>query len=251
MIFFKQPARVVLILFLSHSWLCFGQELSGHVVAESGEPLAGVRVLNLYLGEATTAEGGQFRIESTSNLPVVTRLEHVVRFTRAGYRPTTRVVTRGTAIEVVLRKADNPSSNWTPPFCPSTTGMMVGELMAFSLPKGAKVQLGHDIDYSMASVEFKGGALRLGWGPSWSWGLPSPVFFKGISKVDERDLGFHPDVPIAEYKGTRSNGKYFRRIGMLGETIEYDDASKEAAAFFDTIMDTLCWTRRPYTGPLK
>src|SRR5262247_1182275 len=54
MIFFKQPARVVLILFLSHSWLCFGQELSGHVVAESGEPLAGVRVLNLYLGEATT-----------------------------------------------------------------------------------------------------------------------------------------------------------------------------------------------------
>ena len=83
-------------------------------------------------------------------------------------------------------------------------------------------------------------------------GTPSPAFFKGISKIDERDLGFHPDVSVGEYKGIRANGQYFRRIGMLGETIDYEDASKEAATYFDAIIDTLCWTRRPpYKARLK
>src|SRR4030095_14194279 len=159
-----------------------------------------------------------------------------------------RVVTTGTAsLEVTLKK----SSAWSPPFCSSTKNMLVGELMAFTLPKGAKVRRGQDIDYSMAFVEYQGSVLRHGWGPTWSMGFPGPEFFREISKVDERDLQFHPEVPIPEYKGMRSNGKYFRWIGMLGETIEYQDASKDAAAFFDAIIDTLCWTRRPYTGPLK
>lgn len=246
---FKMLVLVVLIFLFPYSPLGFSQGIAGRVVAESGEPLAGVRVLNVYLGEAMTSEGGQFQIESKSALPAGRTIEQVLRFTRAGYGPTTRVVTAGVPVEVILQKA--VSAAWTPPLCSSTKDLMVGELMAFTLPKGAKVVRGRDIDYSIVGVEFKGSAVHLGWGPNWSWGLPSPAFFKGISKVDERDLEFHPDVPIAEYKGIRSNGKYFRRIGMFGETIEYEDASKEAAAFFDTIIDSLCWTREPYTGPLK
>ena len=249
---FKRWALSVSILFIAYSPFNLSQSVSGRVVAESGEPLSGVRVINLSFGEATTGEGGQFRIEPPSNLRTHVDGEQVFRFTRAGYRPITRVLTTGAAaIEVALQKTDSTSSTWTPQFCASTNNMMVGGIMAFTLPKAAKVKRGQDIDYSMAFVEYKGSVLRLGWGPTWSWGLPGPAFFKGISRVDERDLQFHPDIPIREYKGTRSNGKYFRWIGTLGETIEYEDASREAATFFDAILDTLCWTRRPYTGPLK
>ena len=249
---FNRLALSVSILFIAHSPFSLSQSISGQVVAESGEPLSGVRVINLFVGEATTGEAGQFRLEPSSNIPTRVGGEQVFRFTRAGYRPITRVLTFGaTDIEVTLRKADNTASTWTPSFCPSTKNMMVGELMAFTLPKSAKVKRSQDIDYSMAFVEYKGSVLRLGWGPTWSSGLPGPVFFKGISKIDERDLQFHPDVPVPEYKGTRSNGKYFRWVGTLGESIGYEDSSRESAAFFDAIIDTLCWTRRPYSGPLK
>jgi hypothetical protein len=32
-----------------------------------------------------------------------------------------------------------------------------------------------------------------------------------------------------------------RFVGVFGESIGYDHAPKDAAEFFDKIMDTLCW----------
>ena len=142
-------------------------------------------------GEATTAEGGEFRFDpSTSKFVAGPGFEQVVRFTRSGYQPTTRVVTVGIPIEVVLQKYDGTSSTWTPPSCSTTKDMMVGGLMAFKLPKASKVARGQDIDYSIVSVGFKGNSLLLGWGPTWSWGLPVQPSLKEFPKLMSVILDF-------------------------------------------------------------
>jgi hypothetical protein len=39
----------------------------------------------------------------------------------------------------------------------------------------------------------------------------------------------------------RADGTYFHWAGVLNETVGYDHATKASAAFFDKIIDTLCW----------
>ncbi len=110
----------------------------------------------------------------------------------------------------------------------------------------ANLKHGGDVDFVTARVRFGKYSMVHAWGPTWSWGLPLVSFFKGISQLRETDLFFAPEVPIAEYRGVRTDGTYFRWIGMLGETVEYDHVTKEAAVYFDGILDTLCWRHAPY-----
>jgi hypothetical protein len=112
--------------------------------------------------------------------------------------------------------------------------------MGFVLPKGAKVRRGHDIDYSIQSVEFGKHRLGIGSGLTWSSGSPFPAQLLNMREMSERDVVFEGEVRGVEYRGVRTNGTYFRFVGKSGETIEYDGAPKETADYFDAIIDTLC-----------
>jgi hypothetical protein len=75
-------------------------------------------------------------------------------------------------------------------------------------------------------------------------GFPPPQeYLEGVTDVQERDIQYRPEVGLQgiEYRGTRDNGTFMRWIGIFGETIGYDNAPKEAAQLFDTIIDSLCW----------
>jgi hypothetical protein len=61
--------------------------------------------------------------------------------------------------------------------------------------------------------------------------------------MSEREMYDVPhDVVLGEeYRGVRTDGMYFRWAGVLNETAGYDSATKASAAFFDKIIDALCW----------
>src|SRR5262249_49133869 len=114
--------------------------------------------------------------------------------------------------------------------------------MTFVLPKGTNIRRGNDVDYSTAHVQFKKNWMRYGSGPTWSFGLPPILssYLENVAELSERDVIFNSDVVGVEYRGKRTDGTYFRFIGKFVETIEYDDVTREAAAFFDGILDTMC-----------
>jgi hypothetical protein len=113
--------------------------------------------------------------------------------------------------------------------------------MAFMAPKGVNVRRGRDSDYSTQNIEYKKHWLRFGMGMNWSLGLPSLLYFANVAQMSERDvISNGGEVIGAEYRGMRSNGEYFRAVYKIAETIQYDYASREAAAYFDRIIDSMC-----------
>jgi hypothetical protein len=211
----------------------FSQGVKGRVTSTSGEPLAGVTVWNYPSDKASTDADGVFLIKPG-----------LLRFQVSGYRPLFRLVQEGSNISVVMEQSAD--ALWTPPVCKLAPDWFRGEQMAFRRPKHAHIKRGFDVDYGNVLVRYKKNALLLGYGGTWSWGHPPEQFFMDIAELHERDILYKPDWPTAEYRGRRSDGSYFRFIGMFMETIDYDHATKEQADYFDAIMDTLCWVRDPY-----
>ena len=188
------------------------------------------------MAETKTKEGGRFSLGKQGSL---------VRFSASGYRPITkRVEDLGQDSEVTL-KAD-PGGLWIPPQCQVLRGprMLTGDTMQFNLVSGGKIRRGQDIDYQTNVVCHNRSCMQHGWGPLWSFGLPPwREFPSAFSNVEERDVQIRPNVEYKgnEYRGRRSDGTYMRFVGILGETISYDHATKDAAEYFDKVIDTLCW----------
>ena len=221
------------MLLTNHAALAQGS--TGRVTSSSGEPLGGVTVWNFPAEKTTTAVDGTFSLKFPPG---------VLRFQLNGYRPISKFGDDRYSATTVMEKAAD--ALWTPPVCRLAPEWFAGAIMAFHPPKRAEIKRGFDVDYGTVFVRFKKNALRLGYGYAWSWGYPLDSFFKNVSELHERDIEYMPDWPTAEYRGRRSDGSYFRFIGMFMETIEYDHATKEQADYFDAIMDTLCWVRSPY-----
>ena len=117
--------------------------------------------------------------------------------------------------------------------------------MVFALPQGVRVKHGTDDDFETAHIKYKHHWMRLGWGPLWSYGMPTlKSYFADIKTFEERDVQYVHGVDATEYRGRRADGTYWRWVGVLGETVEYNRVDKEAADFFDRIIDSLCWSRR-------
>jgi hypothetical protein len=216
-----------------------GVNIHGRVVDESGQPLSGVLVRGgpnngLMRPDLKTDVDGMFSIDVD---------EALLRFSHEGYRPKTQTLKRsGEGARIELQPTDDL---WRPPYCPAETPSLRGFTMGFSVPPGTRIERGSDVDYGIASLRFGKARLALGFGPTWSWGMPAGIFLKDVVELTERDIRFadDPDALVAEYRGTRSDGTRFRWIGKVAETIEYDHVTKDEADYFDRIIDTLCWIR--------
>jgi hypothetical protein len=130
---------------------------------------------------------------------------------------------------------------WTPDACPTSSkaGLLeAGGSLAFRLPAGADVERGRDIDYGIAILHYGDHSLIVGDGPHWSTGLPS---LEGVVELTERDVMAPWDVSVGEYRGVRADGSHWRYIGLFGATAEYDGADADAASYFDSVLDSLCW----------
>ncbi len=79
--------------------------------------------------------------------------------------------------------------------------------------------------------------LTMGSGPLWSLGIPAKRLLEGSISVKKKELKPYG----VDYHGIHENGNRWRFVGFLGETITYTNASEEAARYFDSLIDGMCW----------
>lgn len=76
------------------------------------------------------------------------------------------------------------------------------------------------------------GANATGGGPS-SKLLETEVVSNRVSNVD--------GLSIVDIRGRKTDGTYWRFLGTYGERIQYTDVPKEAAEYFDKVLDAACY----------
>ena len=132
------------------------------------------------------------------------------------------------------------------PACASSSESQkfVGGRLKLFLPKNAILKKGQDIDYSNYFIGFGEKKNRV-----WLSGIFGPTATSG--KVPEKQLSASTDLVQRSWKfgefegvdtkGKLANGNVWRYIGQYGEAIEYYDVPKEAADYFDGILDNVCY----------
>jgi hypothetical protein len=229
-------------------------QIQGRVYSERRTPLVGATVWS-DVGVVVTDSAGSFSLPSGPRYPQSTA--HAVRVSMRGYRPMTRVGRDGTRLSFEMRL--DADALWKPPSCldpiaaGSVGGMvtkteMYGGRVRLTFPLGTKVESSSELESARHSLCRGGDCLSFSWGPV--LGDPvgtilSPDLIAGIQEMQERDISNTPNGfdEGAEFRGVRKDGTYFRWVGLAGETIIYDHATKTSAEFFDRILDSLCWVR--------
>jgi len=122
----------------------------------------------------------------------------------------------------------------------------VGDRLRLPLPKGAKVKKGRDIDYEDYYIGFEKKKNRV-WlsgifGPNASGGEVSKDWLSSSSQVTQRTWKFGEDKGI-DAKGKLANGNFWRYLGRYGEEFRYYNVPKDAAEYFDGIIENLCYQK--------
>lgn len=127
---------------------------------------------------------------------------------------------------------------------PNKSERLVGGRYALSLPKNAIIKKGRDVDYSDYSIGYGKKKNRV-----WLFGIFGPLASSG--KVPDDWLSASVEVVRRTWKrgefegvdakGKLANGNHWRYFGQFGESISYHDVPAEAAAYFDNIIDTVCF----------
>jgi hypothetical protein len=179
-----------------------------------------------------TDDSGQFKLSRPASL---------IRFSKEGHLPLT-TATEAITATVVLRPVTGAS--WNPPACPQPGSVRFGEAMRFASPPRSRLEEQSDVDYRTVSIRYAGAALVFGTGLHWTYGLPSPKTLADMITVEERDVQTPWDSSAAEYRGRRADGTHWREVLIFGESIGYDRANAKAAAYFDQVIDSLCFHNR-------
>ena len=176
----------------------------------------------------------------------VTRLESRIRFTADGYRPLLLRDVADLGRPMVLRPAVTAPRRI--PACPAgDPGDGLG-ILRVRRPDGVSLS-SKSYDHEFYLTWQRGTAsVRLGYGPHMTEGLPLPAVVAELHDVDDRDLRLAVDPPdvladvrLADFRGVHRSGTRYRYVGMFGEYFEYGGLSAEDAAFFDRMLDAMCY----------
>lgn len=124
-----------------------------------------------------------------------------------------------------------------------------GERLILTVPGGSKVKARSDADYSAYFIKFKSGGkdyfLTGIFGPTATGGtVPKSLLEQTILTQKQwsfADPNASSDVTGTDTSGRHLNGNYWRYLGTPGEAVSYSDVPQEAAAFFDKILDSVCY----------
>jgi hypothetical protein len=213
--------------------------LTGTVTDAAGKPIEGVRVTSFPAEDTHTNASGQYTISKPRDL---------VRFSLTGYRPVTKALNSLTAPVIMQPASERPRALSECPASVKKDKRQFGATLRVALPREAKIKSStraESEDYSILAVGHRVDWMILGAGAHWSYGLPDLKLWKAFVTFEERDITVDdPLVTIADYSGMLRDGSHFRFIGIVGQSISYTDASVDAAAYFDNILETLCWNGR-------
>lgn len=210
------------------------QEVRGIVTDENGRPLAGVHVS--WSGEETAADGTfTLRVQARERL----------RFTRDGYAPI-----MGWSDELG-RPLIMPATTTPPRTVPRCLASSPGDglrILRLHTPAGQPISSVIGDDTLTLSWPRSTTTLYMNFGAMLTYGLPRWETTVTLRDVEDRDVRLAGDAPeelrplrITDYRGVRPDGSRYRFVGMLFEFVEYDNASADDAAFFDRMLDTMCY----------
>lgn len=138
--------------------------------------------------------------------------------------------------------------NFVPPACADgiQNEKTLGERLRLRIPKAAKIKRGKDIDYVDYNVGFGKGTERV-----WLNGIYGPNASGGkvSSKLLDTNIIWHRiwkvgDIEVVDIKGTLADGRFWRFIGTFGEQAAYENVSKDASDYFDTVLTSICYLSR-------
>jgi Carboxypeptidase regulatory-like domain len=212
-------------------------QIRGRVVGENGKPVEGVQIaINSVRAVSQTDDDGRFVV----SIVTPPGLQALVRFSGRDIQPLTKLMASSSPQDVMVTVHKATNSLWKISQCRTKPTFGGAFAMAFQVPKNIKVRSSGGFDSVNYRIEFKKSRMGYGAGFNWSEGLPLSIELKDLSDISERDINFGEEVMGVEYRGIHRNGTYFRYIGKWGETVSYNHAPKDAALFFDTILDSLC-----------
>ena len=118
----------------------------------------------------------------------------------------------------------------------------IGYSLGLPVPKGSDSHKGFDADYGYFSISYGSGKdcvwLEGIYGPMATPGIPPEEWILNAAEFTERS--YKGKGLLADMRGKSRDGTYWRYIGALGEAIKYSGLTKEAAEYFDKIIDNAC-----------
>jgi hypothetical protein len=209
---------------------------TGMVTDAAGKPIAGVRVNSFPQEDTRTDASGHYTLGKPNDL---------VRFSLAGYRPVTKALSSLAAPVIMQPALERPVTLSECTEAVKKDKRQAHMSLRVSLPREAKIKASADVDYQILAVGYHVDWMILGSGGHWSNGLPVLKVWKQLVTVEERDIIIdNSSDTISDYSGLLQNGSHYRFIGTFGQSISYGDASLETAAYFDRLLETLCWNGR-------
>jgi hypothetical protein len=129
------------------------------------------------------------------------------------------------------------------PVCGTASKTELGGRLRIVVPPKASIRKGKDIDYESFVIEFreKGSEFVLD-------GIFGPLATSGqiprdwlSSSEPTIKTWRHGEAEIIDGRGQLANGNYWRYVGTWGNSIRYHDVTKNAANYFDRILDSVCF----------
>ena len=219
-------------------------DVAGVVVSHDGKPLPKAKVYGGGL-PSPTSEPEQ-TLTDGSGFFRLTNHWKVIFVRLKGYRMASRAVPdAGGDIRIVLDPVQD--TDWNVPLCASggPSHREVGFPFKFTLPKHAKLKRSRDVDYVIYLVHF---GKAPGWLNIMSGPLVGGTFDEGwvveSSSYTQRAIMSEPDIGVGnDWRGTLKDGTHWRWTKIVGGLVRYKTPSPEAAAYFDSIVDSACEAR--------
>jgi hypothetical protein len=224
--------------------LVFAQtaEFQGFVKTAEGQPIENVYIED---GDIFTApktdEKGFFKLSSKV---LISDIKSVV-FDKKGFVPKIVLLSpaeRNLNITLEPEKSGDFRDMPTCKFARSNQNNVVGQYLKLTVPKKLKIKSGVDTDYIYYSIGFtenkKTYWLNGGRGNLYGSLYPSDELRSELQNYTYRRTSVGID-----WRGTTKAGKHWRYFGASSafESYYYTTESKEAADFFDKILDGVCF----------
>jgi hypothetical protein len=214
------------------------QHIVGVIVDSDGTPVVGAAIDHSgdRLDAHQTDSSGRFEFNTRAPLLIIRK---------TGFRSELVHTQDATNIRVTLQKS---TENRAFPTC-SNTGLydgIEGWEASFQFPRKPAVRAsrqGKDIDYGSRTyyVKTKNGpkGIMHGSGRLWTFGTPSDPDVWASVKYEEVTYDAGGRIVI-DARGQLSNGKWWRYLGMFGESASYSDMDEVTASILDRFLDDAC-----------
>jgi hypothetical protein len=216
----------------------------GVVTDPTGRPLAGASVVNTAGDVLVTGQDGSF-VVPPKTWRVVVLLDD--------YEP--RIVPAASLGQPIVMRPTSTRPRRLPPCRPGQAGQLFDNLR-IPTPDGVQVASAiTDRDEGNVTVTWSraDASLRHSSGPHQTDGLPTERTMSELTDIEARDVRLPADASdeerglvIADVRGRLPDGRRYRFIGWFSEMFEYYGLSATDAAFFDRMLDAMC-----YAGPFE